>query len=111
MSRARAVGRDHASGEDIATAIEFDASRSGGPDDVGDHYSLLGRRAKCHGQRDEQAGAIPNREALVQSAEPHQIIKELQGHRFCQKAETLPQEQMLLGVVDVQQNEAFGEAG
>ena len=47
----------------------------------------------------------------MQSAEPHQIIKELQGHRFCQKAETLPQEQMLLGVVDVQQNEAFGEAG
>src|SRR6516165_7309637 len=40
-----------------------------------------------------------------------QIIKELQRHRFGRKAETLPEEQMLLGLEDVQQDEAFGEAG
>lgn len=31
-----------------------------------------------------------------------QIIKELQRHRFGRKAETLPEEQMLLGLKDVQ---------
>ena len=40
-----------------------------------------------------------------------QIIKELQRHRFGRKAETLPEEQMLLGLEDVQQVAAYTEAG
>ena len=40
-----------------------------------------------------------------------QIIKELQYYRFGRKAETLPEEQMLLGVEDVQQVAACTEAG
>ncbi|MET4236383.1 hypothetical protein ABIA85_009698 [Bradyrhizobium sp. LA6.10] len=39
-----------------------------------------------------------------------QIIKELQRHRFGRKAESLPEEQMLLGLEDVQQVAAFAEA-
>ncbi|WP_298281073.1 IS66 family transposase [uncultured Bradyrhizobium sp.] len=39
-----------------------------------------------------------------------QIIKELQRHRFGRKAETLPEEQMLLGLEDVQQVAACTEA-
>jgi len=35
-----------------------------------------------------------------------QIIKELQRHRFGRRAETLPEEQMLLGLEDVEQAEA-----
>src|SRR5215207_8346953 len=40
-----------------------------------------------------------------------QIIKELQRHRFGRKAESLPEEQMLLGLEDVQQVAACAEAG
>jgi transposase len=39
-----------------------------------------------------------------------QIIKELQRHRFGRKAETLPEEQMLLGLEDVQQVAASADA-
>jgi transposase len=39
-----------------------------------------------------------------------QIIKELQRHRFGRRAETLPEEQMLLGLEDVEQVAASGEA-
>jgi transposase len=39
-----------------------------------------------------------------------QIIKELQRHRFGRRAETLPEEQMLLGLEDVEQVVASGEA-
>src|SRR5216683_1998503 len=39
-----------------------------------------------------------------------QIIKELQRHRFGRRAETLPEEQMLLGLEEVEQVEASGEA-
>src|SRR4051794_27807893 len=39
-----------------------------------------------------------------------QIIQELQRHRFGRKAETLPEEQMLLGLEDVEQVAAAGEA-
>ncbi len=39
-----------------------------------------------------------------------QIIKELQRHRFGRRAETLPEEQMLLGLEDVEQAVAYGEA-
>lgn len=40
-----------------------------------------------------------------------QIIKELQRHRFGRKAETLPEEQMLPGLEDVEQVAASAEAG
>src|SRR5882757_159850 len=39
-----------------------------------------------------------------------QIIKELQRHRFGRRAETLPEDQMLLGLEDVEQVAAAGEA-
>lgn len=39
-----------------------------------------------------------------------QIIQEMQRHRFGRKAETLPEEQMLLGLQDVEQVAAAGEA-
>jgi transposase len=39
-----------------------------------------------------------------------QIIKELQRHRFGRRAETLPEEQMLLGLEDVEQVAASSEA-
>ena len=39
-----------------------------------------------------------------------QIIKELQRHRFGRRAETLPEEQMLLGLEDVEQTAASDEA-
>jgi transposase len=39
-----------------------------------------------------------------------QIIKELQRHRFGRRAEALPEEQMLLGLEDVEQVAASGEA-
>jgi transposase len=39
-----------------------------------------------------------------------QIIKELQRHRFGRKAETLPEDQMLLGLEDVEQVAASDEA-
>ena len=39
-----------------------------------------------------------------------QIIKELQRHRFGRRAETLPEEQMLLGLEEVEQVEASDEA-
>src|SRR5256714_5129876 len=40
-----------------------------------------------------------------------QIIREMQRHRFGRRAETLPEEQMLLGLEDVEQVAASGEAG
>src|SRR5882757_32056 len=39
-----------------------------------------------------------------------QIIKELQRHRFGRRAETLPEDQLLLGLEDVEQVAAAGEA-
>jgi transposase len=39
-----------------------------------------------------------------------QIIKELQRHRFGRRAETLPEDQLLLGLEDAEQIEAQGEA-
>src|SRR6201991_1660326 len=39
-----------------------------------------------------------------------QIIKELQRHRFGRRAETLPEDQLLLGLEDVEQTLASGEA-
>ena len=39
-----------------------------------------------------------------------QIIKELQRHRFGPRAETLPEDQLLLGLEDAEQIEAQGEA-
>src|SRR5712671_3156904 len=39
-----------------------------------------------------------------------QIIREMQRHRFGRRAETLPEEQMLLGLEDVEQVAASSEA-
>src|SRR3981189_2919083 len=38
-----------------------------------------------------------------------QIIKELQRHRFGRRAETLPEDQLLLGLEEAEQIEAAGE--
>jgi len=46
----------------------------------------------------------------VQNERLRQIIKELQRHRFGRRAETLPEDQMLLGLEDVEQVEASHEA-
>ena len=46
-----------------------------------------------------------------ESEQLRQIIKEPQRYRFGRKAETLPEEQMLLGLEDVQQVAACTEAG
>src|SRR5206468_12606395 len=42
----------------------------------------------------------------LQNERLRQIIKELQRHRFGRRAETLPEDQMLLGLEDVEQAEA-----
>ena len=41
----------------------------------------------------------------TEAARLHQIIKELQRHRFGRRAETLPIDQLELGLEDVQQAE------
>ena len=46
----------------------------------------------------------------VQNERLRQIIKELQRHRFGRRAETLPEDQMLLGLEDVEQAAASCEA-
>jgi transposase len=46
----------------------------------------------------------------VQNDRLRQIIKELQRHRFGRRAETLPEDQMLLGLEDVEQAAASEEA-
>ena len=45
----------------------------------------------------------------TQNERLRQIIKELQRHRFGRRAETLPEDQMLLGLEDVEQT-AAGDA-
>ena len=45
----------------------------------------------------------------VENARLRQIIKELQRHRFGRRAETLPQDQLLLGLEEAEQIEAAGE--
>ena len=45
----------------------------------------------------------------VENARLIQIIKELQRHRFGRRAETLPQDQLLLGLEEAEQIEAAGE--
>ena len=46
----------------------------------------------------------------MQSERLRQIIKELQRHRFGRRAETLPEDQMLLGLEDVEQSDASDAA-
>ena len=46
----------------------------------------------------------------VQNERLRQIIKELQRHRFGRRAETLPEDQMLLGLEDVEQVAASSDA-
>jgi len=43
----------------------------------------------------------------MQNERRRQINKELQRHRFGRRAETLPEDQMLLGLGDVEQAEAM----
>ena len=45
----------------------------------------------------------------VENARLMQIIKELQRHRFGRRAETLPEDQLLLGLEEAEQIEAAGE--
>jgi len=47
----------------------------------------------------------------VENARLIQIIKELQRHRFGRRAETLPEDQLLLGLEEAEQIEAAGEEG
>ena len=49
-------------------------------------------------------------EERTQNERLRQIIKELQRHRFGRRAATLPEDQMLLGLEDVEQAAASGEA-
>lgn len=46
----------------------------------------------------------------VRAERLEQIIKELQRHRFGRRAETLPEDQLLLGLEEVEQEAASGEA-
>jgi len=45
----------------------------------------------------------------VENARLIQIIKELQRHRFGRRAETLPEDQLLLGLEEAEQIEAAGK--
>lgn len=45
----------------------------------------------------------------VENARLIQIIKELQRHRFGRRAETLPEDQLLLGLEEAEQIEAAGD--
>ncbi|CAN7743603.1 transposase [Mesorhizobium sp. LjNodule214] len=45
----------------------------------------------------------------VENARLIQIIKELQRHRFGRRAETLPEDQLLLGLEEAEQLEAAGD--
>ena len=45
----------------------------------------------------------------VENARLTQIIKELQRHRFGRRAESLPEDQLLLGLEEAEQIEAAGE--
>lgn len=63
-----------------------------------------GRRAS---RRPERAKAmVLSRE--LENARLRQIIKELQRHRFGRRAETLPEDQLLLGLEEAEQVEADG---
>src|SRR5271169_2917646 len=46
----------------------------------------------------------------VRAERLEQIIKELQRHRFGRRAETLPEDQLLLGLEDIEQVEASRES-
>jgi transposase len=46
----------------------------------------------------------------MQNERLRQIIKEMQRHRFGRRAETLPEDQMLLGLEEVEQTVAGDEA-
>src|SRR5260221_3456741 len=45
----------------------------------------------------------------MQNERLRQVIKEMQRHRFGRRAETLPEDQMLLGLEDVEQTEAAAD--
>jgi Transposase C of IS166 homeodomain len=58
------------------------------------------RRGKVEASLTQKAILLAER---VQNDRLRQIIKELQRHRFGRRAETLPEDQMLLGLEDVEQ--------
>src|ERR1700754_4357577 len=84
------------------------------------HVALAGRRdAWCNRIMATTADTLPDDPGTLKAmllaerarAERlEQIIKELQRHRFGRRAETLPEDQLLLGLEDVEQVEASSEA-
>ena len=63
-------------------------------------------------ERAEHATAVAAKDhAHAEIERLHQIIKELQRHRFGRRAETLDPDQLALGLEDVEQEIAAGEAG
>ena len=75
-------------------------------------WSDLGMRPNAEGLPDDpetlKAMLIAER---TQNERLRQIIKELQRHRFGRRAETLPEDQMLLGLEEVESVATSGEAG
>src|SRR5665213_4234374 len=63
-------------------------------------------------ERAEHAAALLAKDhAHAEIERLHQIIKEMQRHRFGRRAETLDPDQLALGLEDVEQEIAAGEAG
>ena len=65
---------------------------------------------RCASRRSRHAEGDADCRAGAATSGCVQIIKELQRHRFGRRAETLPEDQMLLGLEDVEQAAASGEA-
>src|SRR5882762_1340829 len=64
----------------------------------------------CGDKKRPRGSALKPMTLAAQAICGTKIIKELQRHRFGRRAETLPEEQMLLGLEDVEQVAASGEA-
>lgn len=84
------------------------------------HVALAGRRdAWCNRLMTTTADTLPDDPGTLKAmllaeraraARLEQIIKELQRHRFGRRAETLPEDQLLLGLEEAEQVEASGNA-
>ena len=74
-------------------------------------YSRHGDRSGCASRRsfDTLKAMLLAERARAERLE--QIIKELQRYRFGRRAETLPEDQLLLGLEEVEQVEAGIDAG
>lgn len=66
-----------------------------------DGYNGPASRRSRHAESDADRGA--------RAARLEQIIKELQRHRFGRRAEKLPEDQLLLGLEEIEQTAASGE--